>query len=248
MKSEGLMPILEVHYSSQAFVSKFDDYWGNDPTKENFLKHYLNWCAYIGLKYAPDAVTLKLCKEAILKDFGHMNENSVMDALRLNLLGAFKTQIEPYGAINAAFLIKTLTEYNKALKSAHKRAVEARNELLAPRELSEAEKEQKLRSAIIDAFTDFKNGIEDSISWPIYDYLKKINVITIETVPADVRKEFHERAKSLSKVQLLEGLSLRDAHEAKKKFDAGDFDDQIVKKAKTMAVNYLFTNLEKLDI
>ena len=129
-----------------------------------------------GIRTLPDEYLQIEIRDLILKEFGWHNENSICEAINMNLRGKYWETIEPFDSLNNVFLTKLMSKYEIELRRAHKRAVEIRDKLKKPVELTEEQKDAKIEMSIKELHSDHKNGLLqgiDGISSVIYDFLDK---------------------------------------------------------------------------
>lgn len=252
LESKGAHMVITSHYHSLPFVSKPEDYWTNrtqsmeiEGRKMNFTKFqfdYLGWNAMIGLRNLPDELVLNDVILCLKSDFGIHNEESIRTAIKLNLRGDFGEVIEAYGQFNRIYLTKIMVGYEKKLKSDHKRAIELRDKLKAPIELTDEEKEAKLIDSIKDVFSEFKKigntQSVDLISCAIYDYLDKKKIIQLTP---DEKNSLMQLAAVDVAVIKGKGISVAEVLKDEYKPDR-------ISMSKRLAVRNYFNTIQKLEI
>lgn len=177
-ESPGARMVIMAHYSSLPFVSKPATYW-----ERPFAENYVQFCMMIGIRNVADDLTILAdLKSCILEEFSIHNEESIKTAIKMNLRSDFGEVIEAYGQFNRIYLTKIMVNYQKKLLKDHKKAIEIRNKLSEPVELTDDEKKQKLIESIQSVFIEFKQQNHDSIdliSHAIYDYLDSVKKIQL---------------------------------------------------------------------
>lgn len=248
LEQKGAHSLITSHYFSLPFSSKPESYWIEKNMKyeellfTKFQFDYMGWSIMVGIRNLPDQIVLGDVLECLKESFGIHNEESIKTAIKMNLRGDFEEVFEPFGQINRVFITKIMSAYEKKLLKAHKRAIEIRNKLDEPQELTEQEKEFKLIVSIQDVFEQFKqvknNQSVELISHAIYDYLAKKGIIVLT-------KEQKDSLMTLSSVEVavLKGKGISVNEILKDEFKADR-----VSMAKRMAVRNYFNSIETLNL
>lgn len=238
LKQEQLATLIEVHYSALPFASKEQVYWA-----KQFPKDLLGWAALVGIRSEPDELIENDIISTLVGEFPYLNENSVVDALKMNLRGGLSERYEPYNQINRVFLTKVLCDYEKKVKQANKRAMEIRDRDKVV-ELTPEQKEQKFRDAVIESFNIFKQFGEESIlTFNMYDLLDRLGKINFSKAEKD---QFMYRAKA--RLQDINDNPNNRIAITPLDFSNGDTKLKLVNIAKVMAVAEYFRTIETLEL
>lgn len=194
LESTGAKMVLKSHYDKLPFISKPATYWEDKKVKvgeilwTQFMADYMSWTIMLGIRNLIDEFSILDLKTCILEEFNIHNEESVRTAIKMNLRGDFGEIIEAFGQFNRIYFTKIMSQYEKKLLRDHKRAIEIRNKLIQPIELSEEEKEELLKKEIQKVYNSYvveiRNDIE-LISYVMYDYLDRIGKISLDKMQKD---------------------------------------------------------------
>lgn len=241
----GSKEIVLTYYSSQQFKLKDKSYW--DRGNRNGLSgHYAQWMTLLNIRTIPDEMTVSGVVKCLRDDYGHLNENSVTDAIKMNLRNEFTPHIEAYQLINENFLIKLLTQYNQKLLESHRIAVKLRDSALVVAEPTPEEIEAKNVKAMKDVFAEFKaTGNENLISGLYYKFFDDRKLIPFS---GDQKREFMKQAKEQLKGFKTQGENMRVADKIAKAIDAGEMQDEVISMAKKITVIEYFKQTEKLPL
>lgn len=234
------------HYSALNFKSKQDAYWEKRPDSANFRTHYAQWLALLNIRTLPDDTVVIPVQNVLMGDYGHLNENSVTDAIKMNLRGEFTPMIEAYQLLNENFIIKLLTAYNKRLLEAHRIAVALRNKATEKPEPTPEETEAKNIKAMKEVFSEYKQtGNETLISGLYYDFFNDLGLIKFTK---EQKLEFMERAKVKLREVKVVGEGLLAADKILKEIEKGGYKDEVISMAKRITVIEFFNSIEKLEL
>lgn len=241
----GSKEIILTYYSAQCFKLKDSAYW--DKGNRNGLSgHYAQWMMLLNIRNTPDAITVQGVINCLKNDYGHLNENSITEAMKMNLRGEFKERLETYQLINENFLIKLLAQYNEKLLESHRIAVKLRDKALEVPEPTAEEIEAKNIKAMKSVFTEFKEtGNENLISSLYYDFFNNRKMLNFD-------KADKLRFMEMAKVQLKE---IKSGYEGMltmakiiKSIDEGGHKDEIITLAKKITVIEYFNSINELPI
>jgi hypothetical protein len=240
------MELVKMHYSSLPFASKPEEYWEKIQKPDNFYAHVFRWCTVLGIrKDLPDGIETEDMHRALLKDYPHLNENSVTDAIQKNLQGKYMPKIEAYNRLNMKFLFELLTAYERDLIVAHKLAVAARDKHNQPTEPTPAEIEAKNIEAMKSVFEEFKRtGNESLISSRYYDFLNSRKLIPPY---GGLKKQFLIDAREELKRTKASDVNVRQADKIMKEIESGGSQDEVLLIAKKLTVIHFFNEIETLE-
>ena len=241
----GSKDIVLSYYSSQSFKLKDPSYWDKGNPK-GLSGQYAQWMMLLNIRTTPDLITVQGVINCLKNDYGHLNENSVTDAIKMNLRNEFTPHIEAYQLINENFLIKLLTQYNQKLLESHRIAVKLRDSALVVAEPTPEEIEAKNVKAMKDVFAEFKaTGNENLISGLYYKFFDDRKLIPFS---GDQKREFMKRAKEQLKGFKTQGENMRVADKIAKAIDGGEMQDEVISMAKKITVIEYFKQTEKLPL
>jgi len=241
----GSKDIVLSYYSSQSFKLKDPSYWDKGNPK-GLSGQYAQWMMLLNIRTTPDPITVQGVINCLKNDYGHLNENSVTDAIKMNLRNEFTPHIEAYQLINENFLIKLLTQYNQKLLESHRIAVKLRDSALVVAEPTPEEIEAKNVKAMKDVFAEFKaTGNESLISGLYYKFFDDRKLIPFS---GEQKREFMKQAKEQLKGFKTQGENMRVADKIAKAIDAGEMQDEIISMAKKITVIEYFKQTEKLPL
>jgi hypothetical protein len=175
-------------------------------------------------------------------EFPHLNENSVVDAIKMNLRGGLKERYEPYGQINRVFLTKVLTDYESHVKLANKRAMQIRDQNKVV-ELTDEQKQQLFEKSVLESFDLYRRSLDETlITFNMYDLLDKKGILKIE---ASRKKEY----MTMAKYKLQDIIDKPNNRIVITQLDPNNTDTnlQIINIAKCMIVKDYFNELVKDD-
>lgn len=239
----GNKEIVLTYYSAQRFKLKDPAYWvkGN---RNGLSGHYAQWMMLLNIRNTPDAITVQGVINCLRDDYGHLNENCVTEAIKMNLRGEFKPTIEAYQLINEHFLIKLLTAYNAKLLEAHRLAVKLRDKALQPTEPTPEELEKKNISAMKSVFDEFKaTGNENLISGLYFDFFHARGLITLTN---DQKRGYLKQAQSKLKEIKTAGEGMISADKIIKSIDAGGYDEEVRAIGRKLAIIDFFNTTDNL--
>lgn len=197
----------------------------------------------LGVRSEVDPLVENDIISTLVGEFPHLNENSVVDAIKTNLRGGLSERYEPYNQINRVFLTKVLCDYEAIVKKANKRAIEIRDRDKIV-ELSDEQKEKKFREGVMGSFRLFKvNDDESILTFNMYDLLDSMGRITITT---EKKNEY----MSVAKVRLQDIMDKPQNRIAITKLDLTETDTKtkVINIAKTLAVADYFRSIETLEL
>ena len=178
------------YYEGDQFQNKPAEYWDKDDHPEHFRAFYFKCANMYGVRSLPDDITVNEVIEALHTDFKHLNEDSVLDALKMNLSRKLATYTNPFQQLDSPFFYSVLSEYNAWLIDQNRIAVEKRNRLIEQqneaRELSKEQIDKYIHDSTIHAIDNYNPEILDGfdkLCSPMYDYLVKIGKITLDNLP-----------------------------------------------------------------
>jgi hypothetical protein len=202
LESTGASLVLKAHYENLPFGSKPQSYWDEKNVKvgeilfTKFLADYMSWSVMIGLRNYLDDLALLDLKNCLLEEYTIHNEESVKTAIKMNLRGDFGDVIEAFGQFNRIYLTKIMSGYQKKLLQDHKRAIEIREKLKKPIELTDKQKEDLLKIEIQNVYHEYVVELRDDIeliSYVMYDYLDKVGKIKLDK---DKKDKLMEQSKN----------------------------------------------------
>lgn len=256
--SETGVSILEAHFATLPFSIKQPEYW-EKKSKEltidgrklfftPFQFDYLKWNAMLGIKVLPDEIVLNDVLMCLKSDFGVHNEESITEAIKLNLRGYFPSMVESFGQVNRIYISKLLVMYEKKLKDDLKLAYIIRDNLKmedkSREETDPAFVEKRMKEAINEVFKEFKrigdvNSV-DLISYVIYDFLDKRKILNITPEEKkSLMEEANTRIVLIENAATLKGLVSR---------LVGYDKDATISMAKRLAVRNYFNTISSLEL
>lgn len=240
----GSKDMILTHYSTLNFKAKMPQYW--EKGKEGFRPNYHQWCILLNIRHIPDEFVLTAVQNTLIKDYGHLNENSVTDAIKMNLRNEFTPAIEAFQLLNEHFLIKLLSAYDKKLREVHKMAVNARDKALTPPEPTPEETEAKNIKAMKSVFAEFKQtGNESLISGRYYEFFNDRGMIKFTGAE---KRGFMETARKELKTIKTAGEGLLKADKILKEIEGGGMVDEVVAVAKRITVIEFFKSIDTLEL
>lgn len=237
--------IVLTYYSVQSFKLKTPDYW-NKGNINGLSGKYAQWMVLLNIRSIPDEYTMAAVVNCLKNDYGHLNENCITDAIKMNLRNEFTPHIEAYQLINENFMIKLLTAYNAKLLEAHRIAVKIRDEQNKPTDPTPEEIEAKNIKAMKDVFAEFKaTGNENLISGLYYKFFDDRKLIPFS---GEQKREFMKQAKEQLKGFKTHGENMRMADNITKAIDAGEMQDEVISLAKKITVIEYFKQTKNLPL
>lgn len=231
------------YYSSQRFSLKEVEYWGKG-NRNGLSGQYAQWMILLNIRSVPDEITVQAVVNCLRGDYGHLNENCVTEAIKMNLRGEFNPTIEAYQLINEHFLIKLLTAYNAKLLEAHRIAVNLRNKSLEPVEPTPEELEQKNISAMKSVFAEFKaTGNENLISGLYFDFFHTRGLITLTN---DQKRDYLKKAQIKLKEIKTTREGMISADKIIKSIDAGGYEEEVRAIGRKLAIIDFFNTTSDL--
>jgi len=240
----GSKEIVLTYYSVQSFGLKDAEYWGKG-NRNGLSGHYAQWMLLLNIRNVPDDVTVAGVIRCLREDYGHLNENCVTDAIKMNLRGEFKEKIEAYQLINENFLIKVLTSYNQKLLESHRMAVKVRDNAIKVDEPTPEQTEAKNIEAMKNVFAEYKQtGNENLISGLYFDFFNDRGLITLTN---EQKRGYLKKATEKLKEVKTTGEGLISADKIIKSIDARGFEDEVRVIGRKLAIIDLFNNNETLN-
>lgn len=236
--------ILAYYHDTLQFCNKTDKYWA-----EKFPADFMGWSVMLGLRTSPDKLAEIDVKNTLVGSFPHLNEETVKLAIKMNLEGQFGEVVQCYNAINRPYLTEILRKFDLKLKADHKRLLELKQKFQHgnDRELSDSEKNEKMRILTLSVFDEYKKNADMAIiSHPIYDYLVKIGNITRENVTPEKRNELMVEAESIVKSIISRPDKPLSEIFASLSSDLGRL--SVKNKAKELAVKFYFDSITEITI
>ena len=231
------------YYSSQRFSLKEVEYWGKG-NRNGLSGQYAQWMILLNIRSVPDEITVQAVVNCLRGDYGHLNENCVTEAIKMNLRGEFNPTIEAYQLINEHLLIKLLTAYNAKLLEAHRIAVNLRNKSLEPVEPTPEELEQKNISAMKSVFAEFKaTGNENLISGLYFDFFHTRGLITLTN---DQKRDYLKKAQIKLKEIKTTREGMISADKIIKSIDAGGYEEEVRAIGRKLAIIDFFNTTSDL--
>lgn len=242
---QGKKDFITSYYSTQNFKLKNIEYWEKG-VENGFRVHYNKWMLLMNIRSFPDELTVNTLINCLKNDYGHLNENCITDAIKMNLRNEFTPHIEAYQLINENFMIKLLTAYNAKLLEAHRIAVKIRDEQNKPTDPTPEEIEAKNIKAMKDVFAEFKaTGNENLISGLYYKFFDDRKLIPFS---GEQKREFMKQAKEQLKGFKTHGENMRMADNITKAIDAGEMQDEVISLAKKITVIEYFKQTKNLPL